>query len=281
MKYPGKVSSLLPIVNELGALPGLELQELFTFLVLILIASLRVGAFLISAPFFGGRMVPLQIRIVFSFCLGFWILGTLQFPQQSVLVGPKLILIVMQEIFIGLTVGLVLNICFAAASLAGEKIAATSGLAFASQVDPTGGGQSPVISQIFILFFIVVFFSVNGHLIVLGLIYKSFSLYPLGQLVNYGDLIAAGLSASDILFRSAAIIVLPIVIVLLFVNIAIGFITKSAPQLNLFSFGFPMTLIGAFLILFYSVDAISFAFKDLIQLIIDLLMSFLLEKTDG
>ncbi len=281
MKYPGKVSSLLPIVNELGALPGLELQELFTFLVLILIASLRVGAFLISAPFFGGRMVPLQIRIVFSFCLGFWILGTLQFPQQSVLVGPKLILIVMQEIFIGLTVGLVLNICFAAVSLAGEKIAATSGLAFASQVDPTGGGQSPVISQIFMLFLIVVFFSVNGHLIVLGLIYKSFALYPLGQLVNYGDLIAAGLSASDILFRSAAIIVLPIVIVLLFVNIAIGFITKSAPQLNLFSFGFPMTLIGAFLILFYSVDAISFAFKDLIQLIIDLLMSFLLEKTDG
>ena len=281
MKYPGKVSSLLPIVNELGALPGLELQELFTFLVLILIASLRVGAFLVSAPFFGGRMVPLQIRIVFSFCLGFWILGTLQFPQQSVLVGPKLILIVMQEIFIGLTVGLVLNICFAAVSLAGEKIAATSGLAFASQVDPTGGGQSPVISQIFILFLIVVFFSVNGHLIVLGLIYKSFTLYPLGQLVNYGDLIAAGLSASDILFRSAAIIVLPIVIVLLFVNIAIGFITKSAPQLNLFSFGFPMTLIGAFLILFYSVDAISFAFKDLIQLIIDLLMSFLLEKTDG
>ncbi|MDB4169491.1 flagellar biosynthetic protein FliR [Planktomarina sp.] len=280
-KYPGKVSSLLPIVNELGALPGLELQELFTFLVLILVASLRVGAFLISAPFFGGRMVPLQIRIVFSFCLGFWILGTLQFPQQSVLVGPKLILIVMQEIFIGLTVGLVLNICFAAVSLAGEKIAATSGLAFASQVDPTGGGQSPVISQIFMLFLIVVFFSVNGHLIVLGLIYKSFTLYPLGQLVNYGDLIAAGLSASDILFRSAAIIVLPIVIVLLFVNIAIGFITKSAPQLNLFSFGFPMTLIGAFLILFYSVDAISFAFKDLIQLIIDLLMSFLLEKTDG
>ncbi|MDA8685075.1 flagellar biosynthetic protein FliR [Planktomarina temperata] len=280
-KYPGKASSLLPIVNELGALPGLELQELFTFLVLILIASLRVGAFLVSAPFFGGRMVPLQIRIVFSFCLGFWILGTLQFPQQSVLVGPKLILIVMQEMFIGLTVGLVLNICFAAVSLAGEKIAATSGLAFASQVDPTGGGQSPVISQIFMLFLIVVFFSVNGHLIVLGLIYKSFTLYPLGQLVNYGDLIAAGLSASDILFRSAAIIVLPIVIVLLFVNIAIGFITKSAPQLNLFSFGFPMTLIGAFLILFYSVDAISFAFKDLIQLIIDLLMSFLLEKTDG
>jgi len=281
MKSPGKGSNLLPIVNELGALPGLDLQELFTFLILLLIASLRVGAFLISAPFFGSRMVPLQIRIVFSFCLGFWILDTLQFPDQNTLLGPKLILIVLQELFIGLTVGLVLNICFAAVTLAGEKIAATSGLAFASQVDPTGGGQSPVISQIFFLFLIVVFFSVNGHLITLGLIYKSFEFYPLGQFTSYGELVSAGLSASDILFKSAAIIVLPIIIVLLFVNIAIGFITKSAPQLNLFSFGFPMTLIGAFLILFYSVDAIAFAFKDLIQSIIDLVMSLLVEPSDG
>lgn len=281
MRFQERGSKLLPIINELEALPGLELQELFTFLILLLIASLRVGAFLISAPFFGGRMVPLQIRIVFSFCLGFWILGTLQFPDQNTLLGPKLVLIVLQELFIGLTVGLVLNICFAAVSLAGEKIAATSGLAFASQVDPTGGGQSPVISQIFMIFLIVVFFSVNGHLIVLGLIYKSFEFYPLGQFTSYGDLISAGLSASDILFRSAAIIVLPVVIVLLFVNIAIGFITKSAPQLNLFSFGFPMTLIGAFLILFYSVDAITFAFKDLIQEILDLVMSLLVRPSDG
>ena len=281
MRFQERGSNLLPIINELEALPGLELQELFTFLILLLIASLRVGAFLVSAPFFGGRMVPLQIRIVFSFCLGFWILGTLQFPDQNTLLGPKLILIVLQELFIGLTVGLVLNICFSAVSLAGEKIAATSGLAFASQVDPTGGGQSPVISQIFMIFLIVIFFSVNGHLIVLGLIYKSFELYPLGQFTSYGDLISAGLSASDILFKSAAAIVLPVVVVLLFVNIAIGFITKSAPQLNLFSFGFPMTLIGAFLILFYSVDAIAFAFKDLIQEIIDLVMSLLVRPSDG
>ena len=281
MRFQERGSKLLPIINELEALPGLELQELFTFLILLLIASLRVGAFLISAPFFGGRMVPLQIRIVFSFCLGFWILGTLQFPDQNTLLGPKLLLIVLQELFIGLTVGLVLNICFAAVSLAGEKIAATSGLAFASQVDPTGGGQSPVISQIFMIFLIVVFFSVNGHLIVLGLIYKSFEFYPLGQFTSYGDLISAGLSASGILFKSAAIIVLPVVIVLLFVNIAIGFITKSAPQLNLFSFGFPMTLIGAFLILFYSVDAIAFAFKDLIQEILDLVVSLLVRPSDG
>ena len=67
MKFQERVSNLLPLIDELDALPGLELQDLFTFLILSLIASLRVGAFLVAAPFFSGRMVPLQIRIVFSF----------------------------------------------------------------------------------------------------------------------------------------------------------------------------------------------------------------------
>ena len=67
MKFQERVSNLLPLIDELDALPGLELQDLFTFLILLLIASLRVGAFLIAAPFFGSRMVPLQIRIIFSF----------------------------------------------------------------------------------------------------------------------------------------------------------------------------------------------------------------------
>ena len=272
---------MLPIVNELGALPGLELQELFTFLIMLLIASLRVGAFLIAAPFFGGQMVPLQIRIVFSFCLGFWILGTVEFPDLSILLGSKLILIIMQELFIGLTVGLVLNIAFAAVSLAGNLVAGTSGLAFAATVDPTGAGQSPVISQIFMLFLIVTFFSVNGHLVVLGLIYKSFDYYPLGEFTTYRDLVRAGLSASEILFKTAVMIMFPIVAVLLLVNIAVGFITKSAPTLNLFSFGFPMTLIGAFIILYFSVDALAFVFRDLIKEIIDLLMSLLVEQSDG
>ena len=281
MKFQERVSNLLPLIDELDALPGLELQDLFTFLILLLIASLRVGAFLIAAPFFGSKMVPLQIRIIFSFCLGFWILGTVKFPEINTLLGSKLILIIMQELFIGLTVGLILTICFAAVSMAGVLVATTCGLAFAATVDPVGGGQSPVISNMFMLFLIVIFFAVNGHLMVLGALYKSFEFLPLGQFNGYGDFIRAGFSASDIVFRWAAVIALPIVIVLLFVNIANGVVAKSAPQLNLFSFGFPMMMIGSFIILFYSVDAIAFVFKDLIQEMIDLIMSIIVDQTDG
>ena len=104
-----------------------------------------------------------------------------------------------------------LSICFGTVILAGEKIAATSGLAFASQVDPTSGAQSPVISQIFSLFLLILFFALNGHLIILELIFKSFEKLPIGSFVDNNLLVEKGLTSTDFLFTSAVTIVLPIV----------------------------------------------------------------------
>ena len=86
---------------------------------------------------------------------------------------------------------------FSAASLAGEKIAATSGLAFAAQIDPTSGAQSPVISQIFQLFLLILFFSLNGHLIIFDLIFKSFDLVPLGSFYEFETIIEKSLTSSN------------------------------------------------------------------------------------
>ena len=112
---------------EMQGLPGLSLQSLPSYFFLIMVASLRVGSFLLSSPFFGTRMVPLPIRIVFAFCLGLWVLAHVQFPPNTILMGPQLLPIILQELAIGLTCGMVLSIVFSAVIMAGEKIAATSG----------------------------------------------------------------------------------------------------------------------------------------------------------
>ena len=281
MKFQGKVYSLLPIINELGQLPGLNLQDLTLFFILILIASLRVGAFLIAAPFFGSKMVPLQIRIVFSFCLGFWILDVASFPDRSVLMSAMLIPIIIQEVVIGVSAGMVVSVAFSSAALAGEKIAATSGLAFASQVDPVGGGQSPVISSFLSLFMVVIFFSINGHLVVFALIYDSFDVIPIGKFEDYSRLPAIGLASAELMLKAAAMLMLPIVSIMLLINVAVGFITKSAPTLNLFSFGFPMTILGALFILYFSVDALAFGFRDLAKDTLKLLGNLLLGDPNG
>ena len=88
---------------------------------------------------------------------------------------------------------------------------------------------------------------------------------PIGTVVDYKYMIQEALTSADFLFRTAVIIVLPIVSILFFMNIGIGFITKSAPQLNLFSFGFPMTILGTFFVLYFSVDALQFVFSELLD----------------
>jgi len=226
-------------------------------------------------------MVPLPVRIVFSFGIGVWVLSNIKLPPLEILVGIDLLPIILQEVFIGLACGMVLSICFGTVILAGEKIAATSGLAFASQVDPSSGAQSPVISQIFSLFLLVLFFSLNGHLVIFDLIFKSYESLPIGGMVEYKKIIENSLTSTNFLFKTAVVIVLPIVSILFFMNIGIGFITKSAPQLNLFSFGFPMTILGTFFALYFSVDALQFVFAELIDEAIGIIKMVLGDLGDG
>ena len=252
-------------MQALEGLSGISLQSLPIYLLLLMISSLRIGAFLVASPFFGSRMIPLTVRIVFAIALGIGLVSHLKFPPIESLVGVKLVPIIFQELFIGIACGLVLNILFSSVILAGEKIAATSGLAFAAQIDPTSGAQSPVISQIFQLFLLILFFSVNGHLIVFELFYKSYEMVPIGSFYNFKDVVEEAINSTNSIYQNAVIIVLRIVSILFFMNLGIGFITKSAPQLNLFSFGFPLTILGTFFALYFSVDALQYVFSGLID----------------
>lgn len=266
---------------SLGGLPGVPLQGLLDLLLQLLVVTLRVGAFLISSPFFGSGMVPLQIRIVFSFGLGLFVFSQIEPPVPEVLTSFYVIPLVIQELAIGLSVGLTLTILFAAVGLAGEKIAATSGLSFAMQVDPSGGGQSPVISQMLTLFLLVIFFSLNGHMLILALVIESYNTVPIGRAVMFPVMIQTGIDAGGLMFAFAASIMLPIVAVLFIINLAIGVITKSAPQLNLFSFGFPITILSVFVLLILSVTPIAWSFSDLLNDAFNVLQTMIGGMPDG
>lgn len=261
--------------------PALELQSLHIFILTLFIASLRVGAFLVASPFFGSRMVPLPVRIVFSVALGLGAMTYVRFPNYDILMSAEIIPIIFQEVMLGLTCGMILNICFSAVILAGEKIATTSGLAFASQVDPVNGAQSPVISQIFSLFLLVLFFSLNGHLVIFELLYKSYQKIPIGSLNSLTETFKLALEASNVVYMQSIMIALPIVSLIFLMNLGIGFITKSAPQLNLFSFGFPLTIMGAFFAIYFSIDALQFAFSDLIERSLNYVRMVLTGVTNG
>jgi len=260
------------------SLPGIDLFNLYQYLVIFFIASLRISSFLISAPFFSLGGIPLQVRIVAGISLTAFLFPVIKVPDLQTMPGFKFFLIILSEIGIGLSVGLVLTIIFSAAAVAGEKIASTAGLSMSSMIDPQSGGQTLVLSTVLILFLISCFLSLDGHLFIIKMLMESYVYLPIGLSINFLQASNIAIETFGDMLYLAALISLPVVGGLLLIQASIGVITRSAPSLNLFSFGFPIALIAVFVFLYAGVGPISDAFSDLtgtaINLIEEVLQSF-------
>ena len=265
------------LTKDVNAFPGLNLNNIVTVLPLFFLATVRVGSFVISSPLFGMRGVPTPIRVVISFILGLAVVSFTGLPSEDLLSSLNFILIVLVEIAVGLTAGLIVTIWFSSVALAGEKMATSAGLGYAAQIDPQAGGQTPVVS----VFLIVLFVSLDGHLLMLRVFFESFSILPIGSMPPPMVLIGAGIKAAGSMFVAASLIMLPVVGIILMINVSAGIMTRSAPQLNLFSFVFPVTILGAFIILYFSTGTMALAFSDLIFSSIEALEDLMLGISDG
>ena len=269
------------LTKDVNAFPGLNLNNIVTVLPLFFLATVRVGSFVISSPLFGMRGVPTPIRVVISFILGLAVVSFAGLPSEDLLSSLNFIFIVLVEIAVGLTAGLIVTIWFSSVALAGEKMATSAGLGYAAQIDPQAGGQTPVVSVILNLFLIVLFVSLDGHLLMLRVFFESFSILPIGSMPPPMVLIGAGIKAAGSMFVAASLIMLPVVGIILMINVSAGIMTRSAPQLNLFSFVFPVTILGAFIILYFSTGTMALAFSDLIFSSIEALEDLMLGISDG
>jgi flagellar biosynthetic protein FliR len=269
------------LTKDVNAFPGLNLDNIVTILPLFFLATVRVGSFVISSPLFGMRGVPTPIRVVISFILGLAVVSFTGLPSEDLLSSLNFIFIVLVEIAVGLTAGLIVTIWFSSVALAGEKMATSAGLGYAAQIDPQAGGQTPVVSVILNLFLIVLFVSLDGHLLMLRVFFESFSILPIGSMPPPMVLIGAGIKAAGSMFVAASLIMLPVVGIILMINVSAGIMTRSAPQLNLFSFVFPVTILGAFIILYFSTGTMALAFSDLIFSSIEALEDLMLGINDG
>ena len=267
--------------GNLTNIPGIDLNLLMNFLLDFFLVSLRLGALLVSSPIFGARSVPVRVRVLLTFVISAAYYGSVSVPNFENLPFLALIRVMGVEVAIGLTGGIVLSILFASVALAGEKIAASGGLGFAAQVDPNSGGQTPVVSQFLTLFLLTMFLSANGHLRLIEGLRQSFDIIPMGQPVSLIAMSQFVIEIGGEMFYLAALLMLPVVSILLLVNVTIGVVTRSAPALNFFSFGFPLTMMALFIVMYIYTKPLGFAIEDLSYYTIEVFERLFLELRDG
>lgn len=214
----------------------------------------RIAGLLMTAPIIGTRSVPMKTRISVALIITMIVYPIIPVVPEIDPFSLHGIIISIQQVIIGIAMGLCVRIVFIALELAGQAIGQLMGLMMASMVDPLNGNQVPIIGQFYLLLATLLFLVVDGHLMMIRVLAESFITMP----ITAGGLSRDGawevLMWTGRIINTAVVIALPALVSLLIVNLAFGVMTRSAPQLNIFAVGFPIMIIMGVIIIFFSLD---------------------------
>ena len=211
----------------------------------------RILGVLATAPVLGQTPAPVQTRIGLGLALTLVIAPVLpQTGMATSLASAAGMLLLLQQLVVGLLLGFMVNMTFGAATMAGELAGLQMGLGFASFYDPVHAAFQPLVGQFLSILFSLIFITMDGHLMVIEALVQTFHQIPLDPSLGFhGQGWHVALEWSVELFVDALRLSLPVLAALLMTNLGLGVLTRSAPQLNLFAVGFPLTLAVGFLVL--------------------------------
>lgn len=209
----------------------------------------RIGAMLMAAPVFGARTVPIRVRIGLMLAITFVVAPMLDPVPVTDPLSPVAVLIIIQQVLIGVLMGFALQMVMSAVVMGGQVVSMQMGLGFSVMVDPQNGAQTPVISQFYLLMVTLVFLVLNGHLVLIEVLVDSFRTMPISQESLQPESLWQLLSWGSSMFAGAVGMALPAIASLLVVNFAFGIMTRSSPQLNIFAIGFPITIMIGFAVI--------------------------------
>jgi len=202
----------------------------------------RVLAMLSAAPIVGENMVPISVRVLLSLVLAV-VLMPLAAPVVAVEpLSLHAVVTTAEQVLIGFAIGLAFHLTMALMAVLGFMVSSQTGLAMAVMNDPMSGVSSDVISALMYVLCILVFFSIDGHLVLAGVAGESFRAWPVGAGVHLPTLGSLAYHVAWV-FSAALLLALPVIFSALVVQLGFGFLNRVAPALNLFSLGFAVVTV--------------------------------------
>lgn len=224
----------------------------------------RIGSCFMVVPVFGSVSVPARVRIVLAAAIALLVAPLIPQPVGVTPLSASGVLITVQQVIIGIALGLCLQILFSAVSLGGQLLANSMGLSMAFNIDPLENEQTPALGQLYTVLVTLIFLLLNGHLAVIDILVKGFRTLPIGAsgLGSHGLWVVANWGST--LFSGALAVALPGVTALLVANLAFGVVSRAAPAMNLFAVGLPITLVFGLLIIVAGLPALESGFTQLL-----------------
>ena len=214
-----------------------------------LLPLVRISSMIMIMAGLGARNVPTRIKLGLAIVVTFVTVPMLPPATFNNLFSFEMILVVIQQMLIGVAIGFASTLLLNTFVLAGQILAMQTGLGFASVVDPSNGLNVPAVGQFYLILATLLFFVFNGHLMMIQMVIHSFEVLPIDgnwwAVDHYWDIVTWG----GWMFTTALVLALAPLTAMLVINMSFGVMTRAAPQLNIFSIGFPFTLVAGLVII--------------------------------
>ncbi len=218
---------------------GLSIEPQLWALIFVMV---RIGAAFIAAPVFGAVQIPVMVRVTLSGAIGLLVLAAHPVAPPVQVFSLTTFVMVAQEALVGLAIGFVLQIAFAAPLIASEVIGSSMGIAMASSIDPVNGRSTPALGSFLSILLTLLFLSVDGHLVLVEMIVRSYDVMPPRDAWMTAARLQGIAFFGGYAFLAGLLLALPVGFLLLCLNLAVGMLSRSAPALNLFAVGLPASL---------------------------------------
>ena len=228
----------------------LSFDTILASMVLFAAPFFRLSAMMAVAPVFSAAGFNVRTRALFAVLIAALVAPSLPAPPVDNLLSGAGVLMGIREIGVGLVLGFIVQMAFGAAVFAGQAISMTMGLGFAMAVDPQNGVQVPVVSQLYVILATLLFLALDGHLLLIAAVVESYQLIPIGVAGLPVSSLSAVVALGTMVFAGGILLALPALTALLLINVAFGIVTRTAPQLNIFAVGFPVTILAGLFIMF-------------------------------
>ncbi|MDB5777111.1 MAG: flagellar biosynthesis protein FliR [Herbaspirillum sp.] len=209
----------------------------------------RILGLIAIAPPFGGGSVPSRIKLMLGILIAILIAPNIPAPPAIDPMSLPALLLLTQQVIIGASMGMAVRMVFAAVEMAGQIISMTMGLSFAVFFDPSSQGQTAAVSQLLSYLATLIFLAVNGHLVLISVLSDSFTTLPISAQPMTTESLHQLVIWCGTIFSMGLQLAMPVVGALLVTNLSLGILSRSAPQLNLFGIGFPITLSAGFILI--------------------------------
>lgn len=201
----------------------------------------RLLALFMTAPVLSHKSIPRRAKIGLALIVALIVAPATPAASMPGIFSAGAPLLLLQQTLLGMMMGFAVKVVFAAVDLAGNMIGLQMGLSFATFVDPVNASQTPLVGSFLNLLATLLFLALDGHLILIAAATQSFELAPVSTQffagIGWEKLLALGTG----LFQLGLHLSLPVLATMLIINLTLGVMSRAAPQMNLFSVGFPLT----------------------------------------